>query len=270
MQTIVAPEDGGVSFKIFSSGAIDDGWRLHASGRARRADVDDAFTDLDGIRARCRDEVGAESHYALLGERGLDFGPSLRGLRRLGKGADELLAEVVLADPQAAEIGAYRVHPALLDACIQGLADVVTAGDATYLPISIDRVTLHALTAWGGPAPTSCSTPERPSTTVPRRWLPTSPCSTSRAACSSLSRASISSALAARRSTRLARQDPFATWLHEIAWRPMPAVRAGGEGAVSFPATTVLASQAGRAGRGAPRGALDRSVRDSSSTSWRR
>ncbi|MFI2608630.1 type I polyketide synthase [Kitasatospora sp. NPDC018619] len=54
--------------------------------------------------------------------RGHRHGPAFQGLRAAWRGADgEQYAEAVLPEPAAADAGAYRLHPALLDASLHGV-----------------------------------------------------------------------------------------------------------------------------------------------------
>ncbi len=144
LHTILDPAGNQATFEIYSQAAGAEDWKLHASGQLRiEHQVPSGTQQLAAIQSRCTTEVSTESHYALLAEHGLDFGPSLRGLRRLWVGVGEALGEVLLPAPQAAELGQYHIHPALLDPCIQVIADLSASDQDTYLPMSIERITCH-------------------------------------------------------------------------------------------------------------------------------
>jgi NADPH:quinone reductase-like Zn-dependent oxidoreductase/SAM-dependent methyltransferase len=144
VHTVLSPEAGGASLRIFSRADGQDEWKLHVTARLCDGATEPApVTSIEALRDRCPDEVTAEAHDALLRERGLVFGPSLRGVQRIWTNEEEALGEVALPADQAAEVGRYRVHPALLDAGLQVLADVPALGDETYLPFGIDRVELR-------------------------------------------------------------------------------------------------------------------------------
>ncbi|MGO4261559.1 SDR family NAD(P)-dependent oxidoreductase [Lysobacter sp. TAB13] len=84
-----------------------DGASLRASfdgaacAQAQAVPLDAAAPSLavDAIRARCPRTQPVEACYRALAERGLRYGPDLRGLRRLDLGQDEALAEVVGGGP---------------------------------------------------------------------------------------------------------------------------------------------------------------------------
>jgi polyketide synthase-like dehydratase family protein/polyketide synthase family protein len=84
-----------------------------------------------------------EEFYTGLRRAGLDYGPHFQGVTALWSRPGEALGHVRLrADRQALE--AYQVHPALLDACFQVLAETMEPDgrDDTYLPLAVESVVL--------------------------------------------------------------------------------------------------------------------------------
>lgn len=59
--------------------------------------------------------------YEDLGLRGHEYGPVFQGLCAAWRCDGEQFAEAVLPEPEAANAGGYRLHPALLDASLHGL-----------------------------------------------------------------------------------------------------------------------------------------------------
>jgi acyl transferase domain-containing protein/NADPH:quinone reductase-like Zn-dependent oxidoreductase len=149
MQVALGVGDGEerTRVQIFSRLGTDDAaaWTLHATASVRAAD-DTASADqtsLDDARRRCTVETAPGTHYAQLERLGADFGPRFRTLRRLSHGAGEAVAEVALGPEDDAEIGAYRLHPALLDGCLQAVTGAVAGEtDEILMPVSIDAVRL--------------------------------------------------------------------------------------------------------------------------------
>ncbi len=138
-----AASAGRRPFELFSQ--QDDGWRLHASGEVVAGQpAPPPALDIAAVRARCDEQVSAEQHYERLYLSGLHFGPSLQGVRQLWRRDGEALSLVRAPDVIAAELDQYRVHPSLLDACLQTLAAAVPAGAAgaadIYLPAGISRL----------------------------------------------------------------------------------------------------------------------------------
>ena len=141
-------ENGGASFEVLSAqvGSDVDDWQLHAQGLVQ-ADRDAGGADVelrDDISERCDTPVDAQAHYAQLVAYGLDFGPSLRGLRGLRRRDGEAIADVTL--PDGVGDGNWLLHPALLDACLQSLAAAIPASLAqgrAFLPLAIERYRWH-------------------------------------------------------------------------------------------------------------------------------
>lgn len=161
IQTVVTPAgEGDATFEIHSQLEESDRWQLHARGRVvARSGLQAQADDLATVSARCPQSIGADEHYERLRSRGLDFGPSLRGIVELRRGDAEVLATIGLA----AEAGAYASHPATLDACLQTFAWLAPDDADLYLPFAIDevslatplprRVTAHARMEANGPRP---------------------------------------------------------------------------------------------------------------------
>jgi acyl transferase domain-containing protein/acyl carrier protein len=155
VQTVVTPENAGsVSISIVSlEDESNARWRVHARSTARRRTPEDPaegeVIDLVALRARCPDAIDGPDYYAMAVDRGLEFGPSFEGITRLGRGDREALAEILVPAGLRGEQDRYRVHPAVLDACLQTLGGALPADDGeTYLLVGADRISLPPL---GGP-----------------------------------------------------------------------------------------------------------------------
>ena len=161
------PRGDEAAFRLLSRRAPGERWREHLSGSARRVAAAPPRPSMDQARQRCAPGPDADAYYAAMRAQGLDYGPSFRGVRALHRGRGEVVAQIALPTAVAAE--PYRVHPALLDACLHlypALVDAPAPG-ATYLPVGVDRFYLnggrlqdacaHAVLRDGGSgAPTAC------------------------------------------------------------------------------------------------------------------
>ncbi|MBI4997000.1 MAG: polyketide synthase dehydratase domain-containing protein, partial [Rhodocyclales bacterium] len=141
-------QDGSIAASVSS---IDDGaddgasWIGHVSARLRSgAPPAVSSLSLDALRQCCSQAETPEAFYADFERRGLAFGPAFRALRQLWKGDAQALGEVELAADLRHEAGVWRMHPVLLDGCLQVMAAALAqeAGDALYLPIGIGRYSL--------------------------------------------------------------------------------------------------------------------------------
>src|SRR5690606_17265809 len=144
-----APQADGAIGATLSSLAEDAGdeapWTAHVSATLRRSAAGPTPASLAEARAACTEALATADFYAGFEQRGLAFGPDFRSIRQLWRGPGMALGEIALSDELAAGAGAYRLHPVLLDGCLQVLAAAMPAdaGEGLYLPIGVGRFTLH-------------------------------------------------------------------------------------------------------------------------------
>ncbi len=146
--------DGGGSVQIFSSPRADakpDAWVLHAGGRfvPRTSAPVAARLDVERARARCQEVVDAATFYDQARTRGLDYGPRFQGVRRVFRRDGEALAEITLPEGVRAQGGLHRVHPSLLDACLQVTFAALRPTATTFVPIRFGSVRLFGDVAEG-------------------------------------------------------------------------------------------------------------------------
>jgi phthiocerol/phenolphthiocerol synthesis type-I polyketide synthase E len=133
--------EGGFAFRVASRGAEGGAEQEHARGRVRAAEVESsASVDIDAVRARCA-EVDLSAVAASASGAELRFGPRFSGtLRRVWRGAGELVAELALPDAFAGDVEELGLHPALLDGATGFLRQ---ASDALFLPLAYERVRVN-------------------------------------------------------------------------------------------------------------------------------
>ncbi len=151
VQLILYPMTAGeTSFQVFSLPADERNgkgeWTLHAAGKlrhvnaARSTQVRPLLRELQAI---CREEVPASELYRHLRESGLQYGPAFQGVKKLWRGDGVALGQVELPGTLQSEAKMYRIHPALLDACIQVVAGALPVQSTydekkdAYLPIGM-------------------------------------------------------------------------------------------------------------------------------------
>ena len=206
LRPLGAPRDGTAAGRRMPEGQALDASRAGAA-----------------LRVRTPPSARATTHYERLRRRGADFGPAFRGVRRLWCGEDEALAEVELPAELVATTRGLRLHPALLDACVQVVATLRgwTTDEAALLrPGGVDSVrrpTAGRPEAGATPACAGTAMRVTADVVVTRRRRDSSPsCAASVAP----------AARCARRRTRSPRR------CHELAWQavrsPTPNGRAGG------------------------------------------
>ncbi len=119
-----------------------EAWRLHAEAR-RPPGARWAPPEAPAPEAEPLEEVACADLYADLEARGLRYGPAFRGLRRLRRGPDWVLAEVAVDAPRG-----FTLPPDALDAAFQALITLRPGEARTLVPVGAARVQLV-----GPPAP---------------------------------------------------------------------------------------------------------------------
>ena len=138
---------GAVVFEIASGSG--DARVLHCQGEAGFADaVGERTADAALLAAARRGEQWhADDLYAALGQMGLHYGPTHRGIRTLSRTGGKLVAAVALP-AVAGGADAYRMHPAVMDAalqaCIGFLPSLQALPQAPSVPFALRSLTLHA------------------------------------------------------------------------------------------------------------------------------
>ncbi len=143
IQTIVEPKtEHDSACQIFSYDKAKEQWRLHASAVVHSSSEQPSRQSVAEIKARCSATISTDEHYLRMAERGLRFGPAFRGVNSLHLGKNEVLARVELPVEVFSERSSYFLHPAIFDAALQSIANLLPEGNKTYLPMSIDSVSV--------------------------------------------------------------------------------------------------------------------------------
>ncbi len=155
-----ADESGRRPVEVFSrpDGEIpaDAPWLRHATGVLALASstppgppatppIPSAPADLTVWPPPDAETVDVTGFYDRLPERGVEYGPSFRGIAAAWRRGEEVFAEVSL--PEGVPVDGYGLHPALLDAALQTMALGPLAGgdgEGPLLPFAWSRMALHA------------------------------------------------------------------------------------------------------------------------------
>jgi acyl transferase domain-containing protein len=132
------------TFEVFSRPTDDQLWVSHATFQLQRIPTaPPSSVDLQALRQRVHRPKCRATHYRDTARCGLQYGPTFQGIRDLWAGGNEALGEIQLP----ADLGHYRCHPALLDACFQVLfAALPSPGQENrpaFLPVRIERFRFH-------------------------------------------------------------------------------------------------------------------------------
>ena len=147
------PRDGLLAVTLSSAPDDDDpgvedadSWVGHVTASLAVGELAaTAGASLAELRAQCHQPLAVDEFYAGFARRGLDFGEGFRALRKLHVGEKQALGEVELAADLARDAATYRMHPVLLDGCLQVLAAALAdeSEELLYLPIGFGRYALH-------------------------------------------------------------------------------------------------------------------------------
>ena len=124
------------------SGSGEPGWQPHARGKvgALPGSAGPERYDLDGILARCGQEVEIDAGHMGVSEKLVSWGPHWQSLKKIHLGEREALARLELPEEFAEEVGPYGLHPALLDVAT---ALASSTEKESFLPLSYRRVRAH-------------------------------------------------------------------------------------------------------------------------------
>ncbi|MFI6345296.1 type I polyketide synthase [Streptomyces sp. NPDC050560] len=141
-----AGEDGRRGFEVFSRPEGDGAWARHASGVLAPGAPEPAAGTGGAWPPPGAEEAALDGVYETAAERGLDYGPGFRGLRRAWTHPErdgEVYAEVALpgTGDEPGDGDAFALHPALLDAVLHPLF-LISRRPA--LPFTCEGLVLHA------------------------------------------------------------------------------------------------------------------------------
>jgi polyketide synthase 12 len=149
LRTVALPApDGSLLFQVRCPGT--SGNILLASGtvsKGRRHEAAQRTVSLSEIRDRCAEEIAGEQLYAELAERGLDYQGLFHSVERVWRRDGEALGQVRLGSE--ADLDAFQLHPALLDACFHvalgalPAAELAGSADSVLVPVGVESLIVH-------------------------------------------------------------------------------------------------------------------------------
>ena len=148
VQTVFgAVHDGAAAVRISSveeTSAHSTSWLHHATARATVGQPPAPAASLCDLRAQCPSAVAPPEFYDGFQRRGVQFGDDFHTVLQVWRGEAQAVGEVVLTPASKASISDYRVHPLLLDGCLQVLAAALPTDDPAilYLPIGVGSYTV--------------------------------------------------------------------------------------------------------------------------------
>ncbi len=137
--------EGGTQARVYSQAleAGENEWTLNASARVSATpERSPSRRDVAEVLRRCSEVVDPAQLYTAFWQLGLEYGAPFKGLKRVTRGATDVLADLEL-EPNLETTG-YAFHPALLDAALQAVAALNRSAEpALLLPFEFGRCVSH-------------------------------------------------------------------------------------------------------------------------------
>ncbi len=140
----VSPQSGALRCEVVSAAAGDS--LIYAQCLAQNMPAARAETiDLTSLQARLSDEaMDGDACYRRFAASGLDYGPTHRAIASIRRGSNEALAQLRLPAAAAADRHRFVLHPSMMDAALQAAIGLSGEDAATWVPFSVERITVFA------------------------------------------------------------------------------------------------------------------------------
>ncbi|NCS14069.1 MAG: SDR family NAD(P)-dependent oxidoreductase [Microcystis aeruginosa G13-12] len=127
------------SFKIYH--ALEPNWEILVTGKIEELKSTNlTHCHLEEIAKNCSEEVDINSFYETYQKSGINYGSNFRLIHQLKRGENTAFAQIKLTDRLERE--KYHFHPAMLDACFQGIAAILFKEESsvTYVPVRLEQL----------------------------------------------------------------------------------------------------------------------------------
>ncbi|MEM9273738.1 MAG: type I polyketide synthase, partial [Cyanobacteria bacterium P01_F01_bin.143] len=145
LQTILNPEKAFVTWETYSSN--NKQWQLHSSGQILPSVKTAEDINLELLKEKfINSELDVEQYYQQCQQRGINYGQSFQGIKKLWTNENKALGFIELPN-NLINSHKYYLHPALLDSCLQILFVALPAElqRTTFIPIGLDKLHLYNL-----------------------------------------------------------------------------------------------------------------------------
>lgn len=155
LQVIMTPQDEGtMCLRFFSAPAGQEkqtlSWMKHASVTVRcvaepRVPAPMLHLAPERVRRYWTLAMEAPVYYTGLRARGIQHGPLFQGITHVWRRPGEVMAQITIPEELIDDMLGYQVHPALMDAILQGITPFLPAEqeEETYVPVAVRQVTFY-------------------------------------------------------------------------------------------------------------------------------
>ena len=162
LQVILTPEanEGKMTLCFFSTQARQDKqaavWTQHASVTVRREEEPLLREEIihllpEQVQSEWMLAMEAPKYYQGLRARGIQHGPLFQGVTHVWRRPGEVMSHITIPEGVAEDMSGYQVHPALMDAFLQGITPFLPEeNEDTYVPVVVKRVKFYQRPVPGG------------------------------------------------------------------------------------------------------------------------
>ncbi|MCB0171114.1 MAG: type I polyketide synthase [Anaerolineae bacterium] len=145
--TFTADMPDTFTFRIYSHAEESDAqetWTLHVEGKLQPNQEVLPSDTLVLSNSQPDTETSAEEFYSVVAARRLEYGPNFQAITRLFRDNNRISGDFRLPEELTAGLGAYILHPVLIDACFQLLLAALPESNLdTYLPVTLDKLQVY-------------------------------------------------------------------------------------------------------------------------------
>ncbi len=147
LQLVLKPKGTNIyGFEIFSLVSTTEKtqkitWIRHVCGQillSKKVDSQPWKFELATWQQQCSEQISGETFYQGRRSQHIDFGVSFQGVEQLWKGEGAILGRIRVPEMVWQDWEKYQLHPAILDASLHILGEILPKG--TYLPVILDQL----------------------------------------------------------------------------------------------------------------------------------
>lgn len=157
LQVTLTPDaaagEGRLTLQFYSTPAGQEkhtlAWTHHATAIVRQ--VEEPLTPKASLhplpeqdQEKWKLTMEAPTFYEGIRARGIQHGPLFQGVTQIWRGPGEVMAHLALSQDLADDMLGYKIHPALMDAVLQGIIPFLPdENEDTYVPVAVREVKFY-------------------------------------------------------------------------------------------------------------------------------
>jgi natural product biosynthesis luciferase-like monooxygenase protein/non-ribosomal peptide synthase protein (TIGR01720 family) len=138
----------GYSFAIFSRllSGKNNQWTKHMVAQIASFKGENPVLpfQVDEQKAMCKVSKQGSLFYEHWNRRGNNWGPAFQGIECLYRGTKEVLSKITVPEIIAEDLYSFQIHPGLMDACGQALAELSETKDGAFVGKQMQSITIFS------------------------------------------------------------------------------------------------------------------------------